>query len=125
MAARIRRSTGNVFRDLGFSKGEAESLRVRSDLMIELRKLIEARKLTQAAAAKLLGLPRSRVNDLMHGKIDRFSVDNLIEMLGHAGVSVSIGIDHLQERAKRGSREKFEVALASLPDVEPEDYDKL
>ena len=61
----------------------------------------------------------------MRGKIDRFSVDTLIKMLGHAGVSVTIVIEYLEERAKRGSREKFEAALASLPDVEPEDYDKL
>src|SRR5688572_12904193 len=125
MTARIRRSSGNVFRDLGFSKSEAENLRVRSELMIELTKLIEARKLTKEAAAKLLGVTRSRVSDVMRGRIDRFSVDTLIEMLGHAGVSVTIVIDYLGERAKRGSREKFEAALASLPDVEPEDYDKL
>jgi len=125
MTARNRRSAGNVFRDLGFGKDEAENLRVRSGLMIELTKLIEARNLTQAGAAKLLGVTRSRVSDLMRGKIERFSVDSLIEMLGHAGVSVSIVIDPLEERAKRGSREKFEAALASLPDVEPEEYDKL
>jgi len=71
MAVRIRRSTGNVFRDHGFSEDEAENLKIRADLMIELTKLIEARELTQAAAAKLLGLTQPRVSDLMRGKIDR------------------------------------------------------
>jgi predicted XRE-type DNA-binding protein len=90
MAARIRRSTGNVFRDLGFSEEEAENLKIRADLMIELTSLIEAQELTQEAAARLLGVTQPRVSDLMRGKIDRFSVDSLIEMLGHAGASVSV-----------------------------------
>ena len=71
---------------------EAENLKVRADLMIELTKLIEAQKLTQAAAAKLLGVTQPRVSDLMRGKIDRFSVDSLIEMLGHAGARVSVAV---------------------------------
>jgi predicted XRE-type DNA-binding protein len=89
MAVRVRHSTGNVFRDLGFSEDEAENLKIRADLMIELTKLIEAQELTQAAAAKLLGVTQPRVSDLMRGKIDRFSVDSLIEMLGHTGACVS------------------------------------
>ncbi len=83
------RSSGNVFRDLGFDVEEAENLKVRADLMIELSKLIETRGLTQAAAAKLLGVTQPRISDLKRGKIDRFSIDSLVQMLGHAGVRVS------------------------------------
>ncbi len=90
MTLRVRHSTGNVFADLGFGAEEAENLRVRADLMIELSKLIEAQELTQAAAAKLMGVTQPRVSDLLRGKIDRFSVDGLIEMLGRAGASVSL-----------------------------------
>lgn len=78
-----------MFRDLGFDAEEAENLRVRADLMIELSRIIEARGLTQAAAAKLLGVTQPRVSDLVRGKIDRFSIDGLVEMLGHAGMHVS------------------------------------
>lgn len=90
MPIRIQRSSGNVFSDLGFGPEEAQNLKLRADLMIELTKLIEERGLTQAAAAKLLGVTQPRVSDLVRGKIDRFSVDTLIEMLGHAGASVSL-----------------------------------
>jgi len=90
MTVRARRSSGNVFRDLGFGEDEAENLKVRADLMIELSKLIEAQGLTQSAAAELLGVTQPRISDLMRGKIDRFSVDGLIEMLGHAGAHVSV-----------------------------------
>jgi len=86
-SSRTRRSHGNVFRDLGFDQEEAENLKVRADLMIELTKLIEDQELTRAAAAKLLGVTQPRISDLMRGKIDRFSVDSLINMLGHAGSS--------------------------------------
>jgi hypothetical protein len=55
----MQRSSGNVFRDLGFSDDEAENLRVRSDLMISLSKLIEERGLTQVQAAALsAGMPQ-------------------------------------------------------------------
>jgi predicted XRE-type DNA-binding protein len=90
MAIKIHRSSGNVFRDLGFPAEEAENLRVRADLMIALSRLIKARGLTQAAAARLFGVSQPRVSDLVRGKIGRFSVDTLIAMLGNAGVHVEI-----------------------------------
>ena len=86
----MHRSSGNVFRDLGFPSEEAENLRVRADLMIALSRLIQSRHLTQAAAAGLFGVSQPRVSDLVRGKIERFSVDTLIAMLGSAGVQVRI-----------------------------------
>jgi predicted XRE-type DNA-binding protein len=90
MATKIRRSTGNVFRDLGFAAAESENLRLRSDLMIVLSKLITARRLTQAKAAAMFGVSQPRVSDLMRGRIDRFSVDTLVAMLGSAGLRVRL-----------------------------------
>ena len=90
MTTKVRRSSGNVFRDLGFSREEAEHLKIRTDLMIRLSKLIEARGLTQVQAADLFGVTQPRVSDLVRGKIDRFSIDTLVAMLGHAGVRVQI-----------------------------------
>ena len=58
--------------------------------MIRLSKVIEARGLTQAQAAELFGVTQPRISDLVRGKIDRFSIDTLIAMLGHAGVRVQI-----------------------------------
>ena len=94
MAMRVRKSSGNVFRDLGYSPEDADNLRVRSELMISLTRLIESRGLTQAQAAKLLGVSQPRISDLVRGKIYLFSVDGLIEMLGHAGAQVSFVIKH-------------------------------
>jgi len=90
VSAKIRRSSGNVFSDLGFAGEEAANLKVRSDLMIRLSKLIDARDLTQAEAAALFGVTQPRVSDLVRGKIARFSIDTLVAMLGNAGLTVQI-----------------------------------
>ena len=90
MASKVRRTHGNVFADLGFSGAEAENLKVRASLMVRVTKLIEDRGLTQAQAAHVFGVSQPRVSDLVRGKIGRFSVDTLIEMLGHAGVAVTV-----------------------------------
>lgn len=90
MPSKIRRSTGNVFRDLGFSRAEAEHLRLRSELMARLSQLIAKRGLTQAAAAKLFGVTQPRISDLVRGMIGLFSIDTLVEMLAHAGLRVEV-----------------------------------
>jgi len=90
MAKKIQESKRNVFRDLGFDIDESENLRIRSDLMIELSELIHNKGWTQAKAAQLMGVSQPRISDLVRGKIDRFSIDSLIAMLGSAGVRVRI-----------------------------------
>jgi predicted XRE-type DNA-binding protein len=83
-------SSGNVFIDLGFSPDEAAVLQMRADLMAELRKVIKARKLTQAKAAKILKVSQSRVSDLMTGKWEKFSLEMLITLATRAGLHVSL-----------------------------------
>ncbi len=92
MAVKIHHSTGNAFQDLGFPPEEAENLKVRADLMVQISKLISSRRLTQARAAALFGVTQPRVSDLVRGKIERFSIDTLVAMLGHAGVQVQFTI---------------------------------
>jgi predicted XRE-type DNA-binding protein len=75
---------------IGASAEEAPNLRIQADLMIQLRKLIKARGLTQAEAAKLLGVLQPRVSDLMRGKIDVFSIDTPVNMVTHARGDVSL-----------------------------------
>jgi predicted XRE-type DNA-binding protein len=99
MKTKIRPSTGNVFRDLGFSKEEAENLKIRTDLMIRLSRLIASRRLTQAEAARLFRVTQPRISDLVRGKIDRFSIDTLVAMLGHANVPVQIIVGRKQKVA--------------------------
>jgi predicted XRE-type DNA-binding protein len=90
--ARLTKSSGNVFEDLGFDAWEAENLKLRAKLMRELEKLIRDSGLTQSDAAKLLGIQQSRVSDLVRGKIDRFSIDTLVTLLAKTGRHVEIKI---------------------------------
>ena len=62
--------------------------RPSTDHKASLSKLIDARGLTQAEAAVLFGVTQPRISDLKRGKIALFSIDSLVEMLGHAGVRV-------------------------------------
>ena len=87
---KVTRSTGNVFEDLGFDREAAENLRIRVDLMIELRELIRRKRLTQAQAAKLLGVSQPRISDLVRGKIALFTIDMLVNMLARAGRQVVV-----------------------------------
>jgi len=81
---------GNIFADLGFPPEEARRLLLRSQMVMELRRVIEQRRLTQVQAAKLFGVTQPRVSDLIRGKIDLFSIDMLISMLTRAGVNVGL-----------------------------------
>ena len=59
-------------------------------MVMELRRVIEQRRLTQVQAAKLFGVTQPRVSDLIRGKIDLFSIDMLISTLTRAGVNVGL-----------------------------------
>jgi predicted XRE-type DNA-binding protein len=88
----ITPSGGNIFADLGFSGEEAENLKVRSTLMLEIVRVMEARGLKQREAARLFGVSQPRISELVHGKIDQFSIDSLVNMLAHAGFRVEVRV---------------------------------
>jgi len=84
------KSGGNVFLDLGFEPAEAIVLQMRANLMGDLRGYIEKNKLTQAEAAKRLGLAQSRVSDLVRGKWEKFSLEMLITLEARLGRTVRV-----------------------------------
>jgi len=89
---KITRGSGNVFRDLGFSADEAQNLYLRSQLMTRIEQVVERSGMTQTAAARALGVTQPRLNDLVRGKIDKFSLDALVNMLAHAGMRVEMKV---------------------------------
>lgn len=70
----------------------AANMRVRAELMIEIERYVRKSDLSQTAAAKKLGITQPRLNDLLRGKIDKFSLDALVNMLGRIGRQVSVHI---------------------------------
>ena len=90
MTETVINSSGNVFIDLGYSPEEAAILQMRSDLMIDLRKWIKTKRLTQTKAAEILGVSQSRVSDLMRGKWEKFSLEMLITLATRVGMRVTL-----------------------------------
>ena len=92
MKARVKitRGSGNVFLDLGFSKAEAENLRLRSELMRRIDDYFRESGMTQAAAARTLGLTQPRLNALLKGRLSQFSLDALVNIAGRAGLNVRL-----------------------------------
>lgn len=99
MDTKITPASGNVFRDLGFDEAEAEHLRIRSALMIAVRKVIEDRNLTQVDAAKLFGVTQPRISNIVRGRIDLFSIDIFVDMLARAGIHVEVVFSPLRQGA--------------------------
>jgi predicted XRE-type DNA-binding protein len=90
MKERVVKSSGNVFLDLGFPPEEAAIYVMRSEIMADLRKFIQNKKLTQAKAADMFGVSQSRVSDLIRGKWEKFSLEMLIALATKAGMRISL-----------------------------------
>ncbi len=90
-------SSGNVFADLGLDAPE-EAL-AKAELTSKISEIIEARGLTQAAAAKVLGIDQPKVSALLRGKLTGFSTERLIKFLNALGRDVEIVV---KDRSRRG-----------------------
>lgn len=86
------RGSGNVFKDLGFSREESENLKLRAELMMRIEDYYRNSGMTQTAAAKQLGLTQPRLNALLKGKIDLFSLDALVLIAARAGMSIRLAV---------------------------------
>jgi predicted XRE-type DNA-binding protein len=84
------RGSRNVFRDVGFREPEARNLALRSEIMIRIEEFVERSGMTQARAAARLGLTQPRLNALLKGKIDQFSLDALVNAAARAGLQVDL-----------------------------------
>jgi len=78
----------SVWDALEDSPAEAANMKARSGLMIAIQEAVVSWKLTQAEAAKRLGVTQPRMNDLLRGRIDKFSLDALMILATGAGLKV-------------------------------------
>ena len=82
-------TAGSVFDEL-FDKEEAANLKVRAKLMNRLIAHVEERGLSQEEAALQLGVGQPRVSLLLNGKIQKFTIDALLNMCAQAGIEVDV-----------------------------------
>jgi len=86
------RAFQSVWDALETSPAEAAHMRLRSDLMIAVQEAVTAWGVTQVEAAKRLSVTQPRLNDLVRGRIDKFSLDALVDLAAHAGLTLRLEI---------------------------------
>ncbi len=74
------------------SPAQAANMKARGEMMVAIRDTVEGWGVTQAAAAKRLGLTQPRMNDLVRGRINKFSLDALINLAARGGLSVRVEV---------------------------------
>ena len=87
---KVEVGSGNVFADLGFP--DAKELKLKVRLAVEVNRVLEERQLLQDKAAKLLGIRQPHVSELVRYRLDRFSVERLMDFLTRLGKDVEIRI---------------------------------
>ncbi len=86
----MNRAYKNVFHAIEEDPGVAKNLFIRSKLMLEIKKYIQTKGMTQKEASVLMNVSQPRISNLMKGKIDLFTIDMLVSMLEKAGVGVEV-----------------------------------
>jgi predicted XRE-type DNA-binding protein len=89
----ITKGNDNLFEDLGFDYEEATNLKIRTDLMLDLRKYIQEKDWSQAKAADFFQETQPTINNLMNGEISSFSIDQLINMLAKTGMKIKVKVE--------------------------------
>lgn len=108
----------NVFADLGFENAEEELL--KADLTGEIAHLIKKKRLTQAQAAKTLGVDQPRISSLLKGRLDLFSVEMLMHFLQILGQDIQIVVSPKPRNRKRArlsaciSQTKSVIPMAAI-----------
>ena len=82
----------NVFRDLGFPEGEAQNLLLRADLVVHIRKVIDKLGITQAEAAQRASITQPRMNDLVKGRTEKFTLDAMVNVAAQLGYIVKLSL---------------------------------
>ena len=86
----VQRSSGNVYADLGLA--DAEKLKIKTGLVIEIRKAMRQLGLTQQAAAKRMGITLPNVSDMMRGDFSNLSERKLMDCLNRLGYDIEIKV---------------------------------
>ena len=86
----VHRGSGNVFADLGLA--DADKLKIKTGLVIEIRKAMRTRGLTQQEAAKRMGITQPKVSDMMRGDFTNLSERKLMDCLTRLGYDIEISV---------------------------------
>jgi predicted XRE-type DNA-binding protein len=91
----IEASSGNVFADLGLP--DAEQLKIKSGLVIEITRAVRRLSLTQEEAGRRMGIPQPKVSGLMRGDFSNLSEQKLMDCLNRLGYDIEIKLSPATE----------------------------
>ena len=86
----------SVFDALADTPAESANMTARADLLLAIRERVRTWGLTQDEAAARLGVTRPRLNDLMRGKLEKFSLDALVNIAAAAGFKLHIELEEVK-----------------------------
>jgi predicted XRE-type DNA-binding protein len=86
----VQRSSGNAHADLGLP--DAERLKIKTGLVVEIRKAMRRLGLTQQDAAKPMGITQPKVSDMMRGDLSNLSERKLMDCLNRLGYDIEIKV---------------------------------
>lgn len=86
----VRQGSGNVYADLGLP--DAEKLKIKTGLVVEIRRAIRRLGLTQQEAAKRMGITQPKVSDMMRGDFSNLSERKLMDCLNRLGYDIEIKV---------------------------------
>lgn len=104
-AMKVEVGSGNIFADLGLP--DAEDMLLKSQIVVVLNRLIKESKLTQTAAAKLIGIGQPDLSNLLRGRIRGYSAERLMRMLTAFGQDVEITVHPRRRKSSEGGRITF------------------
>ncbi len=100
VAVKATPSSGNVFADLGLAEADEEL--AKAQLATHIRQVLKRRRLTQTAAARLMGVDQPKVSALLNGRLAGFSSDRLMRLLTALGQDVEIVVKGKPRTRSRG-----------------------
>ena len=100
--APITKGSGNIYQDLGFSAEVAQNMLIRTDLMISIIHWYKQSQMTQATAAKQLGISQPRLNLILKSDVEAFSLDALVNIAVNAGLIIKLSIKEPKTNFKLG-----------------------
>ena len=98
------RSYRSVWDAIADSPEEAAHLKLRAQLMDAIKAYLDDEGITQAEAAHRLGVPRSRVSELVNDRISKFTIDKLVDMAARVGLHTEITVRGEQHRSVSAAR---------------------
>lgn len=104
----VTAGSGNVFADLGFDEPEEEL--TKAQLASHIRRIVKRRRLTQVAAARLMGIDQPKVSALLNGRLANFSSERLMRLLTALGRDVEITVRAVPRDRSRGRIRVVEAA---------------